>query len=61
MQKLKHRLALTAVALAFIPPTLLRLISTGNTTAIGLGAIAAMLAGCVFSLAAVDFMRNQKW
>ena len=61
MQKLKERLALTAVTLTFIPPTILRLIATGNTTAIGLGATAAMLAGFVIVLAAVQFMGSKKW
>ena len=61
MQKLKQRLALTAVTLALIPPTILRLNSTCNVTAIGLGATAAMLAGFVFVIAAMQFMESKKW
>jgi hypothetical protein len=60
MQKLKQRLALTAVALAFTPITIVQLIATGNPTAIELGAMAAMFAGIVFVLAAVNMM-EKKW
>jgi len=61
MQKLKHKLALTAFALAFTPITVIQLIATGNPFAISFGALAAMFAGMVFTLAAVEVMRNKKW
>ena len=61
MRKLNKRLALTAVALASTPLTILRLISTNNTTALGLGALAAMLAGFVFVCALVQVIGNKKW
>jgi hypothetical protein len=60
MRKLKHRLALTAAALAFTPITVMQLIATGNTIAVELSAMAAMLAGVVFVLAAVQMM-EAKW
>lgn len=61
MQKLNERLALTAAALAFTPPTILNLIYTKNATAIGLGALAAMLAGFVLVCAAIQVMESEKW
>jgi hypothetical protein len=60
MQKLKQQLALTAVALAFTPITVMQLLATGNPVAIELGAMAAMFAGIVFVLAAVNMM-EKKW
>ncbi len=61
MRKLKQRLALTAVALAFTPITISQLIATNNVAAISLGAIAALFAGVVATFASVDYMRHQKW
>ena len=61
MRKLKQRLALTAAALAFTPPTILRLVSTNNNAAIGISALAAMLAGFVLVMAAVQMLENKKW
>ena len=60
MRKLNERLALTAVALAFTPSTILNLIYTNNITAISVGAMAAMLAGFVFVLATVQVMESEK-